>query len=79
MIEAENLKFSQEPELSREETDLIRDLELYQKYMAKVRGGLLEEKERSQAFVKTAKLLIGGILEKLADFAKEIKEYHDRR
>jgi ParB/RepB/Spo0J family partition protein len=79
IADGESSKFNEQSELNREETDLIRDLELCQKYMAKIHSGLLEKKERSEAFEKTAKLLIGGILEKLADFIKEIKEYYDRR
>lgn len=79
MTDEVSVKFNGEAELSREEASLIRDLELCQKYIAKVRRELPGENERSDAFKRTARLLIGGILEKLADFGKEIKEFHDRR
>lgn len=79
MTDEASVRFNGEPELSREEASLIRDLELCQKYIAKVRRGLPGENERSDAFKRTARLLTGGILEKLADFGKEIKEFHDRR
>lgn len=66
---------TQQPELSREESDFIRDLELYQKYMTRVRRGLVDKKRSSPASVKTVRLLLAGILESLEVFRKEIKQY----
>ena len=76
----ENSGFShtQQPELNREESGFIRDLELYQKYMNRVRRGLLEKKTGSPVFVKTVRLLLAGIRESLEVFRKELLQYDCR-
>jgi hypothetical protein len=69
---------TQQPELSREESDFVRDLELCQKYMTRVRRRLLDKKTGSPVFVKTVRLLLAGIRESLEVFRKEIEQYDCR-
>ena len=71
--------YTQEPDLSREESDFIRDLELCQKYMTRARKCLSYKKKGSEVFEKTVKLLIDGIGETIEAFRKEIKRYYDCR
>lgn len=71
--------YTQEPDLSREESDFIRDLELCQKYMLRVRKSLPVKKKGSKVFEKTVKLLIDGIGEIIEAFRKEIRGYYDCR
>ena len=65
---------AQEPDLTREESDFIRDMELCQKYMIRVRKSLSHKKKGSKAFEKTVKLLIDGMSEIIEVFRKEISE-----
>jgi hypothetical protein len=71
--------YTQESDLSREESGFIRDLELCQKYMTRVHRGLSYKKKGSKVFEKTVKLLLDGIGEILEVFRKEIKQYYDCR
>jgi hypothetical protein len=71
--------YTQEPDLSREESDFIRDLELCQKYMTRICKKLPDKKKGSKVFEKTVKLLIDGIGEIIKAFGKEIKQYYDQR
>ena len=66
---------TQDPLLSREESDFIRDLELCQKYLARVRRGLPQRKIGSKVFEKTVNLLVSGIAETIDILEKEIKQY----
>jgi ParB/RepB/Spo0J family partition protein len=67
--------YTQEPDLSREESDFIRDLELWQKYMARVLGKLSLIRGGSKMFEKTARLLLDGIKESIEVFRKELRHY----
>lgn len=71
--------YTQEPDLSKEERDFIRDMELCQKYMAKVRGTLPYMRIGSNVFEKTVRLLLDGIRESIEVFRKEIQHYDCRK
>jgi adenine-specific DNA methylase len=71
--------YTQEPDLSREESDFIRDLELCQKYITRVRRKLPQIKRDSKVFDKTVKLLVDGIIESMEAFSKEVRKYYDTR
>ena len=77
MNEKTGFSYTQEPDLTREESDFIRDMELCQKYMIRVRKSLSHKKKGSKAFEKTVKLLIDGMSEIIEVFRKEIREYYD--
>lgn len=66
---------AQQPELSRQESGFIRDLELLQKYITRVRRGLMEEQTDSSAFQKTVRLLAAGIREAMEKLRKELTQY----
>lgn len=66
---------TQELDLSKEERDFIRDLELCQKYITRVRRKLPQIKKGSEVFNKTVKLLIDGIKESMEAFRKEVRHY----
>jgi hypothetical protein len=73
------LSYTQEPELTREESDFIRDLELCQKYMTRVRKSLPDKRKGSKVFEKTVKLLLDSIGEIIEALRKEIRRYYDCR
>lgn len=80
MNEGTGLSYTRrETELTREESDFIRDLELCQKYMIRVRKSLPDKKKGSKVFEKTVKLLIDGISEIIETFRKEVRQYYDCR
>lgn len=70
---------SDSPELNTTESRLIRDLELFQKYMSRIRYGLRQKDIKSDACNKTAKLLIEGIINNISIFIKEVKAFYDSR
>jgi ParB/RepB/Spo0J family partition protein len=73
------LSYTHEPELTREESDFIRDLELCQKYMTRVRKSLPDKRKGSKVFEKTVKLLLDSIGEIIEALRKEIRRYYDCR
>jgi hypothetical protein len=77
MNEGTGFSYTQEPDLSREESDFIRDLELCQKYITRVCKSLPDKKKGSKVFEKSVKLLIDGIGEIIEVFRKEIRRYYD--
>jgi hypothetical protein len=77
MNEKTGFSYTREPDLTREESDFIRDMELCQKYMIRVRKSLSHKKKGSKVFEKTVKLLIDGMSEIIEVFRKEIREYYD--
>lgn len=79
MNEGTRLSYTGETDLAREESDFIRDLELCQKYMTRVRKRLPHKRKGSKVFGKTVRLLIDGIGEIIEAFRKEIRQYYDCR
>jgi ParB/RepB/Spo0J family partition protein len=68
------------PELSDAESNFIRDLELVQKYMSRIRHYLVNNTDlTSEQFRKTAFLLLEGVLGDIKDFEKEVRDFHDKR
>ena len=66
--------YTQDADLNKAESEFIRDLELCQKYITRVRRGLAK-KEGSIEFKRTVKLLLDGILETLGVLRKEAAGY----
>jgi hypothetical protein len=72
----------QEPageEMSEAEWNVVRDLELAQKYMLRTLGGLSRHELGSKGFRAHAELLIEGLLGILDRFAGQIRSFRDRR
>ena len=65
--------------MSEAEWNVVRDLELAQKYIMRILSGLGRDDLGSKAFHAHALLLIEGLLEKIDRFAREIRSFHDRR
>ena len=65
--------------LNETERNIIRDLELVQKYMSRVNVGLANEKLISKMFFSNACLLIEGILSVIDNFRNAIREFYDRK
>ena len=65
--------------MSEAEWNLVRDLQLVQKYIQRVLSGLTTDDPGSNAFQAHALLLIEGVLEKLEQFARVMRSFHDRR
>lgn len=64
--------------MSEAEWNLVRDLELVQKYILRLLSGLTTDDPGSNAFQAHALLLIEGVLEKLERFAQVMRSFHDR-
>ena len=65
--------------LSEAEWSVIRDLELTQKYMSRIRYGLTREELSSKAFHARAFLLIEGLFDTVDKFKAQIRRFYDRR
>jgi hypothetical protein len=67
--------------LSEREANLLRDLELTQKYMGRVLYALAEEQRipGCEAFVAQALLLTEAILQQSRRFTSAVRSFHDRR
>ena len=65
--------------LSEAEWSVIRDLELVQKYMSRIRRGLTREELRSQAFQARAMLLVEGLLDRVDRFQAQLRSFHESR
>jgi ParB/RepB/Spo0J family partition protein len=65
--------------MSEAEWNVVRDLELAQKYIVRILWGLGREDLGSKAFHAHALLLIEGLLEKIDRFTCQIRSFHDRR
>ena len=65
--------------LSEAEWSVIRDLELAQKYMSRIRRGLTREELRSQAFQARAMLLVEGLLDRVDRFQAQLRSFHESR
>lgn len=78
MREAEPAYHAEEG-LSEAEWTVIRDLELVQKYMSRVRHGLSREELSSKAFHARALLLIEGLLYMIDEFKAQVRRFHDSR
>ncbi|KKN00660.1 hypothetical protein LCGC14_1135550 [marine sediment metagenome] len=65
--------------LNESEWSLIRDLELVQKYMSRIRRGLTREELRSQTFQAQAQLLVEGLLDRVDRFQAQLRSFHERR
>lgn len=65
--------------LSEAEWTVIRDLELVQKYMSRIRHGLTREELSSKAFNSRALLLIEGLLCMIDGFKEQIRRFYDSR
>ena len=73
------LTYSECSELNREETIVIKDLEIFQKYMFRLCSNLSSIKNGSETYHKTLQLLLEGILENIDNFKKEATNCYDRR
>lgn len=65
--------------MSEVEWNVVRDLELAQKYMLRTLGGLSRQELGSKGFRAHAELLIEGVLGILDRFAAQIRSFRDRR
>jgi hypothetical protein len=65
--------------MSEAEWNVVRDLELAQKYMLRILSGLEREDLGSEGFHAHALLLIEGLLGIVDRFAAKIRSFHDRR
>ncbi|MBA7522372.1 hypothetical protein ES705_14491 [subsurface metagenome] len=65
--------------LSEAEWAVIRDLELAQKYMSRIRYGLTREELSSKAFHARAFLLIEGLFNTVDQFKAQIRRFYDTR
>jgi predicted transcriptional regulator len=65
--------------LNTQEHRVIKDLELVQKYMGRVRNALADKHLYKKPFYATAYLLVEGILSKLPDFQNYLQDFHDKR
>jgi len=70
---------SEEASLKTEEQRAIKDLELVQKYMGRVRITLANKHLCAESFFATAHLLVEGILSKLENFQKYLEDFHAQR
>lgn len=65
--------------LSEIEQRVLRDLELTQKYMARVLYGVTDARLKERSFFLQAHLLIEGILSKASVFIQTLKVFHDQK
>jgi len=65
--------------MSEVEWSVIRDLELAQKYMCRLRYGLAREGLLSEAFHARALLLVEGLLDRIEVFGAELRSFHESR
>ncbi len=71
--------YQAEEGLSEAEWSVIRDLELAQKYMSRIRYGLTREELSSKAFHARAFLLIEGLFDTVDRFHAQIRRFYDTR
>ncbi|MBR9986972.1 MAG: chromosome partitioning protein ParB [Desulfosarcina sp.] len=60
------------------ERQMLKDLEVTQKYMQRVRCKTQDKRLTTSGFFAQANLLTGGILRQLAPFTQAIRQFHDR-
>ena len=60
------------------ELQMLRDLEITQKYMQRITYKSKDRKFKSNSFFAQANLLAGGILRQMGSFGKAIKDFYDR-
>lgn len=60
------------------ECGMLRDLEITQKYMQRVMSKSKDKRLKNNAFCAQANLLSGGILGKVDDFSRRMRELYDR-
>jgi len=65
--------------LSDAEWKVIRDLELVQKYMSRIRYGLSRDELTSEAFHAQALLLMEGLLGMVDRFKEQIRSFYEKR
>ena len=63
--------------LNESELKTIRELEIIQKYINRVRCDIKSNKLKSESFFNTAGLLIKGILNNIDDFKKKLQEFYN--
>jgi hypothetical protein len=66
-------------QMSQAEWNVIRDLELVQKYICRILWGLNTQDLCSDTFHAHALLLIEGLLGRIEEFTAQIRSFHDRR
>jgi len=76
---SEDSLYASSQELSEPESRFIRDLELFQKYLQRLRGGFGICQSQSEHFNKTVRLLAEGVLTSLEPFEKELRRFYDSR
>jgi len=67
-----------ETDCTQPEQDMLKDLEVAQKYMQRVACKISDNRLKSASFQAQANLLSGGILRQLQVFEKAVRELHDR-
>jgi hypothetical protein len=60
------------------ERQMLRELEICQKYMQRIISKSTESRFKSNTFYAEANLLVGGIMRKLAEFGWAIRAFYDR-
>jgi hypothetical protein len=60
------------------ERQMLRELEITQKYMQRVTCKIQDKRFTTSGFLAQANLLSGGILKQLASFSKAIRQFYDR-
>ncbi len=71
--------YQAEEGLSEAEWSVVRDLELTQKYMSRIRYGVTREELSSKAFHARALLLIRGLFDTVDNFRAQIRRFFDNR
>lgn len=66
-------------DLTEKEEHFIHDLELFQKYMWRLKTGFLSYSDKNEKLDATARLLVEGILAGLKPFEKELQVFYDTR
>ena len=66
-------------ELSEAEWTVVRDLELAQKYLSRVRHGLVRDDLRSRAFHAQASLLAEGLVSMINTITPQLREVYEKR
>jgi len=73
-----NQKSSSDKGCSQIENQMLKELEILQKYMQRVMHKTNDVRYKTHSFFAQANLLIGGILMMLNGFEQRIKEFHDK-
>lgn len=63
---------------TQKENQMLRELEIVQKYMRRVIWKSRDDRYKTDAFLAQANLLTGGVLKLLTTFGQAMRDFHDR-